>query len=223
MIETKNLYRTYGHGETRVTALKSINLKVEGGGFVAIMGPSGSGKSTLLNILGCLDTPTKGKYYLSGVDTGKLNEDEKAALRRNTIGFVFQSFNLLPRLSAYANVELPLIYGGIEKSQRHERVMQMLEMVKMSDRSKHLPGELSGGQKQRTAIARALVLDPKLILADEPTGNLDQKTGESIMELFKKLNKKGKTIILITHDAMIAEHANNIAQIKDGIFTENIV
>lgn len=223
MIETKNLCRTYGHGETKVSALKSINLKVEEGGFVAIMGPSGSGKSTLLNILGCLDRPTKGKYFLSGVDTGKLNADEKAILRRNTIGFVFQSFNLLGRLSAYANVELPLIYGGVEKKQRHERVMQMLEMMKMADRSKHLPGELSGGQKQRTAIARALVLDPKLILADEPTGNLDQKTGESIMDLFKKLNKKGKTIILITHDASIAQYANSIAQIKDGIFTEDAV
>lgn len=223
MIETKNLYRTYGHGETKVAALKSINLKVDEGGFVAIMGPSGSGKSTLLNILGCLDRPTKGKYYLSGVDTGKLNADEKAVLRRNTIGFVFQSFNLLPRLSAYSNVELPLIYSGVDKKQRHERVMQMLEMMKMADRSKHLPGELSGGQKQRTAIARALVLDPKLILADEPTGNLDQKTGESIMELFKKLNKKGKTIILITHDASIANCASSIAQIKDGIFMEDAV
>ena len=219
MLQTKNLTRVYGQGVTRVTALRGVTLSVSEGGFLAIMGPSGSGKSTLLNILGCLDTPTKGKYYLDGVDVSRLSSDEKARLRARQIGFVFQSFNLLPRLSAFANVELPLIYAGVERRQRKERVMKMLDLVRMADRKNHLPGEMSGGQRQRVAIARALVMDPKLILADEPTGNLDQRTGESIIEILKRLNRKGKTIILITHDPAVASHAQQVSQIKDGVFT----
>ncbi|MDX9747380.1 MAG: ABC transporter ATP-binding protein [Paludibacter sp.] len=216
LIEIQRLYKNYIMGEVEVPALMDINLKIEKNEYVAIMGPSGSGKSTLMNILGCLDTPSQGHYLFNQVDVSELNDDELSAMRNREIGFVFQNFNLLPKLSALQNVELPLVYAGIAKPDRHERAVQALERVKLADRMGHKPTELSGGQRQRVAIARALVSRPGILLADEPTGALDSKTGVEIMGLFEELHKEGNTIILITHEQEIADYAHRTIHIRDG-------
>lgn len=216
LIEIQKLYKNYIMGEVEVPALMDINLKIEKNEYVAIMGPSGSGKSTLMNILGCLDTPSQGHYLFNQVDVSELNDDELSAMRNREIGFVFQNFNLLPKLSALQNVELPLVYAGIAKPDRHERAVQALERVKLADRMGHKPTELSGGQRQRVAIARALVSRPGILLADEPTGALDSKTGVEIMGLFEELHKEGNTIILITHEQEIADYAHRTIHIRDG-------
>ncbi|MEI7423875.1 MAG: ABC transporter ATP-binding protein [Prolixibacteraceae bacterium] len=200
-----------------VQALRGVDLQIPLNEYVAIMGPSGSGKSTLMNILGCLDTPTEGEYFLNSVDVTLLNDKELSAIRNKNIGFVFQSFNLLPRMSALQNVELPLMYAGVEKNKRKELALQSLEKVGLSDRVHHKPAELSGGQRQRVSIARALVNNPGIILADEPTGALDSKNGEEIMQLFGKLHSEGHTIIVITHEQDIAAHCRRIIYLKDGI------
>lgn len=217
LIEIKNLYKNYTMGELEVPALKDINLQIRKNEYLAIMGPSGSGKSTLMNILGCLDTPTKGEYIFNKSDVSQLNDDELSAMRNREIGFIFQNFNLLPRLNALQNVEMPLIYSGIKKQERKERSIEALERVGLAERMHHKPGELSGGQRQRVAIARALVSKPGILLADEPTGALDSKTGEEIMQLFYDLHKEGNTIILITHEQEIADHAHRTIHIKDGM------
>ncbi len=201
-------------------ALKDINLTVKKGEFIAIVGPSGSGKSTLMNILGLLDQPTSGSYELDGLDVARLQENHLAAIRNKKIGFVFQSFNLLNRTSALQNVELPMVYGGISRSERIRRATQALEAVGLGDKLDSHPNQLSGGQQQRVAIARALVTDPEIILADEPTGNLDTKTGEEVMQIFKKLNKEGKTIVLITHSDEVASQSQRVVRIKDGELTK---
>lgn len=216
LIEIQKLYKNYIMGEVEVPALMDINLKIEKNEYVAIMGPSGSGKSTLMNILGCLDTPSQGHYLFNQLDVSELNDDELSAMRNREIGFVFQNFNLLPKLSALQNVELPLVYAGIAKPDRHERAVQALERVKLADRMGHKPTELSGGQRQRVAIARALVSRPGILLADEPTGALDSKTGVEIMGLFEELHKEGNTIILITHEQEIADYAHRTIHIRDG-------
>lgn len=216
LIEIQRLYKNYIMGEVEVPALMDINLKIEKNEYVAIMGPSGSGKSTLMNILGCLDTPSQGHYLFNQVDVSELNDDELSAMRNREIGFVFQNFNLLPKLSALQNVELPLVYAGIAKPDRHERAVQALERVKLADRMGHKPTELSGGQRQRVAIARALVSRPGILLADEPTGALDSKTGVEIMGLFEELHREGNTIILITHEQEIADYAHRTIHIRDG-------
>ncbi len=216
LIEIQKLYKNYIMGEVEVPALMDINLKIEKNEYVAIMGPSGSGKSTLMNILGCLDTPSQGHYLFNQLDVSELNDDELSAMRNREIGFVFQNFNLLPKLSALQNVELPLVYAGIAKHDRHERAVQALERVKLADRMGHKPTELSGGQRQRVAIARALVSRPGILLADEPTGALDSKTGVEIMGLFEELHKEGNTIILITHEQEIADYAHRTIHIRDG-------
>ncbi len=224
IIKTENLHKIYILGKTRVHALRGIHLQVNRGDYLAIMGPSGSGKSTLMNILGCLDVPTSGKYWLNGKDVSGLNDDELAHIRNKEIGFVFQTFNLLPRVSALHNVELPLIYNGTPASKRKEIAWQALEQVGLADRAHHKPNELSGGQRQRVAIARALVNNPAMILADEPTGNLDTKTGAEIMEIFDRLNEQGHTIVLVTHEDFIARHASRIIHLRDGkIESEEIV
>ncbi|HUP49581.1 MAG TPA: ABC transporter ATP-binding protein [Thermoanaerobaculia bacterium] len=206
-------------GEVEVRALAGLDLTVERGDFVAIVGPSGSGKSTLMNIIGCLDRPTSGTYRLDGVDVSALGRDERAVIRNAKIGFVFQSFNLLPRTSAMENVELPLLYGelGWTRAERHEAARRSIERVGLQGREKHYPSQLSGGQQQRVAIARALVTDPALVLADEPTGNLDSRTSVEIMGIFQELNDAGKTIVLITHEADIAGHAKRIVHVRDGV------
>lgn len=216
LIEINNLSKNYVMGELEVPALIDINLHIKKNEYVAIMGPSGSGKSTLMNILGCLDIPTKGEYIFDKSDVSKLNDDELSAMRNKEIGFIFQNFNLLPRLNALQNVEMPLIYAGIKKQERKERALEALERVGLTDRVHHKPSELSGGQKQRVAIARALVSKPGILLADEPTGALDSKTGEDIMKLFFDLHNEGNTIILITHEQEIADHAHRTIHIKDG-------
>lgn len=203
-------------GDTAVHALDDVTLTIDEGEFVAIVGPSGSGKSTLMNILGCLDTPTKGKYEFEGKDVSKLNDNELAAIRNLRIGFVFQNFNLLPKLTALENVELPLMYAGKNTAYRRNRAKEVLNAVGLGERLQHKPSELSGGQQQRVAIARALSADPPIILADEPTGNLDTRSGREIMEILKALNQNGKTIILITHDINIANQANRKVHIQDG-------
>lgn len=221
LIEIKNLYKNYIMGEIEVPALKGINLLIRKNEYVAIMGPSGSGKSTLMNILGCLDTPTTGNYLFNEVDVSLLNDDELSAMRNREIGFIFQSFNLLPRMSALHNVELPLMYAGVGKNERYEKAIKALTRVGLSDRIQHKPAELSGGQRQRVAIARALVSNPGILLADEPTGALDSKTGEEIMEFFDELHAEGNTIILITHEKEIADYAHRTIYLKDGlIFTD---
>jgi len=216
IISTENLWKTYQMGEQEVRALSGVSFDVIRNEFVAIMGPSGSGKSTLMNLLGCLDTPTKGKYYLNGQLASSLSENELAYIRNQEIGFVFQVFNLLARATAFHNVELPLIYKGESKKQREKKVCRALEMVEMLNRKDHRPSELSGGERQRVAIARALANEPSLLLADEPTGNLDSKTGQEILKLFQKIHDRGNTIMMVTHDQNIADLAQRIIHVKDG-------
>src|SRR3989339_1269244 len=216
IINIEHISKIYQVGTEEVHALSDISISIDKNEYVAIMGPSGSGKSTLMNILGCLDTPTSGKYDFNNVSVSDMNDNQLATIRNKEIGFVFQTFNLLARSNALHNVELPLIYAGVSSSERKERARLALEQVGLSDRIHHKPNELSGGQRQRVAIARALVTKPSIILADEPTGNLDTKTGEDIMALFEELHRKGNTIILITHKAIVAEHANRIIHIMDG-------
>jgi putative ABC transport system ATP-binding protein len=217
LIDIKNLKKIYTLGAVEVPALRGVDVEIAENEYVAIMGPSGSGKSTLMNIVGCLDTPTEGSYHFGGEDVSHMDDDELATIRNKKIGFVFQTFNLLPRASALHNVELPLIYSGVPSSKRKELARHALEQVGLADRVNHKPNELSGGQRQRVAIARALINNPSIILADEPTGNLDTKTGEEIMEIFKILYEQGNTIILVTHEEYIAEHANRIIRLRDGI------
>lgn len=216
IISAENLWKTYQLGGQEVNALCEATFTISQGEFVAIMGPSGSGKSTLMNILGCLDTPTKGDYYLRGKLVSTLDDNELAYIRNNEIGFVFQVFNLLARATAFHNVELPLIYKGTQKKVREEKTHKALEMVEMSDRMNHRPSELSGGERQRVAIARALVNEPSLLLADEPTGNLDSQTGLEIINLFRKIHSQGNTLIVVTHEREIAENAHRIIFLKDG-------
>ena len=216
LITFENIIKTYFLGLTKVEALRGIDLHIEKNEYVGIMGPSGSGKSTLMNIIGCLDVVTSGKYFLNNNDVSKMKDDELAHIRNKEIGFVFQTFNLLPRANALHNVELPLIYNGTQASKRKELAIAALEKVGLGERMKHKPNELSGGQRQRVAIARALVNNPSIILADEPTGNLDTKTGAEIMEIFDNLHQQGNTIILVTHESFIAEHANRVVHLKDG-------
>ncbi|MFQ5604957.1 MAG: ABC transporter ATP-binding protein [bacterium] len=217
LIDIKNLVKIYTLGTIEVPALQGIDIKIEPNEYVAIMGPSGSGKSTLMNILGCLDTPTEGTYNFSGEDVSGMDDDQLATIRNRKIGFVFQTFNLLPRANALHNVELPLIYSGVPSSKRKQLAQEALDKVGLADRMHHRPNELSGGQRQRVAIARALVNNPSIILADEPTGNLDTKTGEEIMEIVQKIYEQGNTIILVTHEEYIAEHANRIVRLRDGL------
>jgi len=215
-IKTENLTKVYELGAETVHALRGVNLSIRRGEYVAIMGPSGSGKSTLMNLIGCLDTPTSGKYWLAGRLVSDLDEDQLAHIRNQDIGFIFQTFNLLPRATALHNVELPMIYNGIPVEERLEKAKRALEAVELGDRMMHKPSELSGGQRQRVAIARALVNSPSILLADEPTGNLDTRTGEEIMGLFARLHQEGNSIILVTHEREIAEHADRIIHLRDG-------
>ena len=218
MILTENLWKTYDMGsEQQVHALRGVNLRLERNEYVAIMGPSGSGKSTLMNLIGCLDTPSQGQYWLNGNQVSELDDDELARIRNKEIGFVFQTFNLLARATALHNVELPLIYNGTPAEERIERAKGALRLVDLESRMSHKPNELSGGQRQRVAIARALVNNPSIILADEPTGNLDSQTGNEIMALFDRLHAQGNTIILVTHEHDIAEYAHRVVHIKDGV------
>ena len=217
IIETHDISRVYHMGSETIHALKSVSIIIEKGEYVAFMGPSGSGKSTLMNIIGCLDTPSGGRYILNGQDVSNMTDNELAEVRNKEIGFVFQTFNLLPRQSSLENVALPLIYAGYSKSQREERAQKALESVGLGNRGKHKPNELSGGQRQRVAIARALINNPSIILADEPTGNLDSKTSYEIMELFENLHSKGNTIIMVTHEEDIAKYAHRIVRLRDGL------
>lgn len=217
LIEIKDLKKSYSLGESEIPVIHGINLHIEKNEYVAIMGPSGSGKSTLMNILGCLDTATSGHYYLNNIDVSTLDDDALSLTRNREIGFIFQNFNLLPRLNAIQNVELPLVYAGIPANERREKALKALERVVLSDRLDHKPSELSGGQRQRVAIARALVTNPGILLADEPTGALDSKTGVEIMRLFDELHKEGNTIILITHEQEIADYAHRNIYLKDGM------
>ena len=216
VIETQDLWKTYEMGGEQLHALRGISIVIRKGEYVAIMGPSGSGKSTLMNLIGCLDTPTKGSYWLAGRLVSQLDDDELAYVRNKEIGFVFQTFNLLPRATALHNVELPLIYSGMPADERVERAKKALAQVSLSDRMMHKPNELSGGQRQRVAIARALVNHPSILLADEPTGNLDSATGDEIMALFANLHQAGNTIILVTHEPDIALHARRVIRVRDG-------
>jgi putative ABC transport system ATP-binding protein len=216
LIVTDDLWRTYVMGTEEIHALRGVSFTIAPNEYVAVMGPSGSGKSTLMNIIGCLDTPTRGRYILRGKVVSEMDDDELAAVRNREIGFVFQTFNLLPRATALHNVELPLVYAGVPREERLERARRALEMVELGDRVSHRPNELSGGQRQRVAIARALVMGPSILLADEPTGNLDTATGEEIMRLFERLHAEGNTIILVTHERDIAEHAHRTIHIRDG-------
>jgi len=216
LIDVRNLDKTYQIGTIEVNALRRVDLHIQKNEYVAIMGPSGSGKSTLMNILGCLDTPTDGSYALDGEMVSQMNDDQLAEIRNRQIGFVFQTFNLLPRANALHNVELPLIYAGIPAAKRRAMAMEALQRVGLGDRFHHKPNELSGGQRQRVAIARALINNPSIIFADEPTGNLDTTTGDEIMQIFEELHRQGNTIILVTHEEYIAEHALRIIRLRDG-------
>lgn len=223
IISTSEISRKYVMGAETIHALKSISIKIDKGEYVAFMGPSGSGKSTLMNIIGCLDTPSSGQYILNNHDVSNLSENELAEIRNKEIGFVFQTFNLLPRSTSLENVALPLVYAGFSKEDREEKALDALNGVGLADRAGHKPNELSGGQRQRVAIARALVNDPSIILADEPTGNLDTKTSYSIMELFEELHKKGNTIIMVTHEEDIAQYAHRIIRLRDGLIESDVI
>ena len=216
LIETRDLWKTYVMGEEEIHALRGVSISLDRGEYVAIMGPSGSGKSTLMNLIGCLDTPTKGSYLLNDKEVAAMNDDELARIRNEEIGFVFQTFNLLPRATALHNVELPLVYAGISGKERLDKAKLALEKVELMSRATHRPNELSGGQRQRVAIARALVNNPSILLADEPTGNLDSKTGNEIMGVFDRLHQSGNTIILVTHEPEIAAYAHRVIHIRDG-------
>jgi putative ABC transport system ATP-binding protein len=222
LIETRDLWKTYVMGSEEIHALRGVSIEIERGEYVAIMGPSGSGKSTLMNLIGCLDTPTKGSYLLNGKQVGQMNDNELARIRNEEIGFVFQTFNLLPRASALHNVELPLVYAAVPAKDRQVRAKAALDKVELSGRMSHRPNELSGGQRQRVAIARALVNNPSILLADEPTGNLDSKTGNEIMALFAKLHAAGNTIILVTHEADIAAYARRAIHLRDGQIEKDV-
>jgi putative ABC transport system ATP-binding protein len=222
LIETRDLWKTYVMGSEEIHALRGVSMEIERGEYVAIMGPSGSGKSTLMNLIGCLDTPSKGSYLLNSKQVSQMNDNELAQIRNEEIGFVFQTFNLLPRASALQNVELPLIYGGVAARERHERAKLALDKVELTSRMTHRPNELSGGQRQRVAIARALVNNPSILLADEPTGNLDSKTGAEIMALFSRLHESGNTIVLVTHEADIAAFAHRTIHLRDGQIEKDI-
>jgi putative ABC transport system ATP-binding protein len=216
LIETRDLWKTYVMGNEEIHALRGVSIAIERGEYVAIMGPSGSGKSTLMNLIGCLDTPSKGSYLLNDKEVAAMNDDELARIRNEEIGFVFQTFNLLPRATALHNVELPLVYAGVSGKIRQDRARQALEKVELTSRASHRPNELSGGQRQRVAIARALVNNPSILLADEPTGNLDSKTGTEIMGVFARLHEAGNTIIVVTHEPDIAGYAHRVISIRDG-------
>ena len=217
LIETRDLWKTYVMGTEEIHALRGVSIEIERGEYVAIMGPSGSGKSTLMNLIGCLDTPSRGSYLLNGKQVGQMNDNELARIRNEEIGFVFQTFNLLPRATALQNVELPLVYAGVSGAERQKRARGALDKVELTSRMAHRPNELSGGQRQRVAIARALVNNPSILLADEPTGNLDSKTGNEIMALFARLHEAGNTIVLVTHEAEIAAYAHRSIHLRDGL------
>lgn len=223
IIQLENIIKHYRIGTIIVEALKSISIEILENEYVAIMGPSGSGKSTLMNLIGCLDTATHGRYILNGTDVSVMGDDQLAEIRNTEIGFVFQTFNLLPRYTALENIVLPLIYAGKPKSERVERALKVIEEVGLTDRMQHRPNELSGGQRQRVAIARAMVNDPSIILADEPTGNLDSKTSDDIMNLFDKIHRRGNTMILVTHEEDIARHAHRIIRLKDGLVDSDLI
>ncbi|MEW6455302.1 MAG: ABC transporter ATP-binding protein [Acidobacteriota bacterium] len=223
LITTENIWKIYKIGKEEVQALRGISLNIKRNEYIAVIGPSGSGKSTLMNILGCLDRPTKGEYYLNGKLVSSLNEEELALIRNKEIGFVFQVFNLLPNANAFHNVELPLIYNGTPKKERTEKVINALKMVDLLDRKNHRPSELSGGQRQKVAIARALVNNPSIILADEPTGNLDSVSGQEILKVFKKLHQIGNTIIVVTHENYVASEAQRIVYIRDGKIEKEVL
>jgi putative ABC transport system ATP-binding protein len=222
LIDTHDLWKTYVMGSEEIHALRGVSIQIERGEYVAIMGPSGSGKSTLMNLIGCLDTPTRGSYLLNGKQVSQMNDNELAQIRNEEIGFVFQTFNLLPRASALQNVELPLVYAGVAARDRQARARAALEKVELASRMTHRPNELSGGQRQRVAIARALVNNPSILLADEPTGNLDSKTGAEIMALFSRLHEAGNTIVLVTHEADIAAFARRSIHLRDGQVEKDI-
>jgi putative ABC transport system ATP-binding protein len=222
LIETRDMWKTYVMGQEEIHALRGVSISIERGEYVAIMGPSGSGKSTLMNLVGCLDTPSKGSYLLNNQEVARMNDNELARIRNEEIGFVFQTFNLLPRATALHNVELPLVYAGIPAVERTTRAKSALEKVELASRMQHRPNELSGGQRQRVAIARALVNNPSILLADEPTGNLDSKTGAEIMALFARLHESGNTIVLVTHEADIAAYAHRTIHLRDGVVEKDV-